>query len=357
MHAPGTTRGEGEGVEPAAAGRRRSGARRGIRRAVSAGMLGLAVVAAGACGAGTSSTAGQSTSGAAKGAGDAGAPNATIAAPAAPNADPASLNTNAVDQPASEQGRSVISSATLTVKVTDVGVAKDTAATAAEKAGGFLFAEQTTFGEQSKATMTLKVPPPAFRALLDELGHFGALAAEEVKSDDVTQQVIDLQARITATEASLGRTRDLLGGAKSLAEVAQLENEVVRRQADLESLRGQQKTLQSKVDMATIVLTLTGDKDATPAVQQQREEEERRRQEEERKKNEAKPLPGFFDGLSGGLSVAASIGTVFLAVVGALLPFLPLVIIAVVVVRLTNRRRRRSTGDADGPPPGSVPAG
>jgi len=91
-------------------------------------------------------------------------------------------------------------------------------------------------------------------------------------------------------------------------------------------------------------------------VQQQREEAERKRHEEERKKNEAKPLPGFFDGLSGGLSVAAGVGTVFLAIVGALLPFLPLVILAIVVLRLTSRRRRRSAGDGDGPPPGSVPA-
>ena len=329
------------------------------RRALAVGVIGLTVVAAGACSAGTSSsTASQSAGGAADRAAG-GAPNVASAPSTVPSADPASLNTNAVEQQqASEQGRSVISSATLTVKVGDVGVAKDAAAGAAEKAGGFLFAEQTTFGEKSQATVTLKVPPPAFRGLLDELGHLGALAAEEVKSDDVTQQVIDLQARITATEASLGRTRDLLGGAKSITEVQQLENEVVRRQSDLESLRGQQKTLQSKVDLATIVVTLSGDKDATPAVQQQRQEEERRRQEEERKRNEAKPLPGFFDGLNGGLGVAANVGTVFLAVLGALLPFVPIVIIVVVAMRLAQRsRRRRGTPDADGPPPGSVPAG
>ncbi len=318
--------------------------RRRARTALAVGLLGLTIAASAGCAKDTATSTSQAT-----GAGGSNAPTAANApkgdavagAPGSAAADPASLNTNAVNQPTAEPGRSVISSATLTVQVDDVGAAKDKAAGAAEKAGGFLFAEQTTFGEKSQATMTLKVPPPAFRGLLDELGHLGVLAAEEVKSDDVTQQVIDLQARITATEASLGRTRDLLGGAKSIAEVTQLENEVVRRQADLESLRGQQKTLQAKVDMATIVLTLSGDKDMTPAVQKQREEAERKRQEEERKKNEAKPLPGFFDGLSGGLRVATDVGTVCLAVIGALLPFLPLAILAYVVLRLTTRARRR----------------
>jgi hypothetical protein len=356
MDATGIARAEAHG---SGAGPQRRAPRRRARTAIAIGVLGVAVMTAGCAKSNdtSASTAKAPTPDAASAAKDQrGVPGN---APTAQNADPASLNTNAVDQPTAEAGRSVISSATVTVKVEDVGIAKDKAAGAAEKAGGFLFAEQTTFGEKSQATMTLKVPPPAFRALLDELGHLGVLAAEEVKSDDVTQQVIDIQARITATEASLGRTRDLLGGAKSIAEVTQLENEVVRRQADLESLRGQQKTLQAKVDMATIVLTLSGDKDATPAVQQQREEAERKRQEEERKKNEAKPLPGFFDGLSGGLSVAASVGTVCLAVIGALLPFLPLAILAYVVLRITTRARRRrdAAPGAAAAEPGSAPTG
>lgn len=283
-------------------------------------------------------------------------------APAAPGADgqPASFNTNALDQQGPEAGRAVISTATMTVKVDNVAPSKERAAAVAESAGGFLFAEQTTFGEKSRAVLTLKVPPAEFRKVLVALGELGALEAEEVKSDDVTQQVVDLDARILATEASLGRTRDLLGQAKSLVEISQLETEVVRRQSDLESLKGQRQTLQAKVDMATIVITLNGEKDSTPAIEQQRREEEQRRADEERKRNEAKPLPGFFDGLDGGLSVAKNVGTVTLAVIGALLPFLPLLVIAVVIVRVMRRGARRragGTGPASDPgPPAAAPA-
>lgn len=333
------------------------------RRAGVLAVVVLAVLAGGACGSSRSDTSSTAAPTAARGApaeGSTGKDANTAAgsktgqAATSPTGDPASFNAQVDGANDPQAGRSVISSATLTVNVDDVAVAKDAAATAAEKAGGYVFAEQTSFGSSSTARLTLKVPPPAFRRLLDDLGHLGALDAQQVKTDDVTQQVVDLQSRITATEASLERTRALLGGAKSITELSQLENEVVRRQSDLESLRGQQKTLEAKVDLATVDVTLAGKADATPAKQ----EEQRRREEEERKKHEDKPLPGFFDGLSGGLGVARDIGSVLLAAVGALLPFVPLLLLGYVVVRLARwSSRRRAPGATAGPPPPAAAAG
>lgn len=332
---------------------------RGARRAVGLAAVAIGVLAAGACG-GTSATSSRASDaagvapaaqGKASGATGSAADAAASPGGASANGQPASFNAPA-DGGDPQAGRSVISTATLTVKVDNVGPAKDKAADAAQRAGGFVFGEQTTFGQKSTALLTLKVPPAAFRPLLDELGHLGVLDAQEVKTDDVTQQVVDLQARITATEASLERTRALLGQAKSITELSQLENEVVRRQSDLESLRGQQKTLQAKVDLATITLTLSGDADATPAKQQ---EQEQRRLDEERRRNEAKALPGFFDGLSGGLTVAAGLASVAAAALGALLPFLPLALAAYVIVRLVRRASRRAAGRAAAATAGADP--
>lgn len=335
---------------------------RGARRAVGLAAVAIGVLAAGACGgtSATSSRAGDAASvapaapgAAGKASGATGSPADAAASAKGASADgqPASFNAPA-DGGDPQAGRSVISSATLTVKVDNVGPAKDRAADAAQGAGGYVFGEQTTFGQKSTSVLTLKVPPAAFRPLLDELGHLGVLDAQDVKTDDVTQQVVDLQARITATEASLERTRALLGQAKSITELSQLENEVVRRQSDLESLRGQQKTLQAKVDLATITLTLSGDADATPAKQQ---EQEQRRLDEERRRNEAKALPGFFDGLSGGLTVAAGLASVAAAALGALLPFLPLALAAYVIVRLVRRASRRAAGRAAAATAGADP--
>lgn len=226
----------------------------------------IGVLAAGACGGttATDSRAGDAPSVAPAAQGKANGATGSAADAAAcarrresTNGQSASFNA-AADGGDPQAGRSVISTATLTVKVDNVGPAEQGRRTAAQRAGGYVFGEQASFGQKSTTLLTLKVPPAAFRPLLDDSATSACSTAQEVKTDDVTQQVVDLQARITATEASLERTRALLGQAKSITELSQLENEVVRRQSDLESLRGQQKTLQGKVDLATITLTLSG---------------------------------------------------------------------------------------------------
>ena len=142
----------------------------------------------------------------------------------------ASFKVNALDPAAAPVG-SFISTATMTVEVASVNEAKPKVIAAAIAAGGGLFGEQTTFGDKAKSVITLKVPPAQFSKLLDDLSQLGTMAAEEVKTDDVTQQVVDLGARLKAAEASLGRTQLLLEQATSLTEIAALENEVARRQA------------------------------------------------------------------------------------------------------------------------------
>lgn len=259
----------------------------------------------------------------------------------------ASFKVDALDPAAAPVG-SFISTATMTIEVESVSEAKPKVVAAAIAAGGGLFGEQTTFGSGARSVITLKVPPAQFSKLLDDLATLGSLAAEEVKTDDVTQQVVDLGARLKASEASLQRTQLLLEQAKSLTEISALENEVARRQADVESLRGQQKTLDNRVNLATIVVTLSGEKDATAAVEEKRRQEELLRQQ-----REAKPLPGFGDGLEGGLGVARNVGTVALAGVGAALPFTPLVALLVVGYRLARRHQRKGSLA----PPAPTPAG
>jgi hypothetical protein len=204
----------------------------------------------------------------------------------------------------------------------------------AEGGGGGLFGEDTTFDGEARATITLKVLPTKFRQLLTDLGKLGAPEAQQVKTDDVTQQVIDLDARLSVAQEGLDRMRGLLTKASNLSDVATLESDVQRRQTEVEQLRGEQQTLSQRVDLATVILTIHGGgaiaavsspsttTTTAPAV--------------------APTLPGFTDGLQGGWKVFVNVGTVVLAGVGAALPFLPFVVIGLVAWRIGRRRRPRA---------------
>lgn len=270
-----------------------------------------------------------------------------VAAPAAPvPASVSEVSAAAAGAPdvlgAREQvtsGREFISTATMTVKADDLSATKLKAINAVEGKGGGLFGEETSFNGTARAQLTFKVPPQHFRGLLTELEGMGELLSQEVKTDDVTQQVIDLESRITAATASLDRTKLLLDKAGSMQEISALDGEVVRRQSELETLRGQQRTLGERTALATIVLTLV-DK-APPSMTTTSVPSDK-----------AAHLPGFNDGLQSGWKAFTDAGSVVLAVVGAVLPFMivvvPMMTIAWVLLRRRDRREARTAARAAG---------
>jgi len=259
-------------------------------------------------------------------------------------------NVESLDKPPAETGRKIVSTATMTVQVDDVVATKQKASALVTglEPNNVLFAEQTSLPtggtsgsvKSPTSTLTFKVAPDKFNEVLADLGGLGKLSAQEVKTDDVTQQVIDVDARVKAAEESTARVTDLVAKTSSLTELATLENEVEKRQADLESLRGQQRTLAARTDLATIILTLT----ATPPPPLTTEPAG------------PKPLPGFLDGLSGGWEAMVGVVTVVGAVAGALLPFAWIPVLLYVGWRLVRRRRLAEPEPTRPAPPAAAPA-
>jgi hypothetical protein len=156
-----------------------------------------------------------------------------------------------------QTGRSIIFTANLEVEVADVIAAGEQAQAAVAGLGGVLFGQETTTGAEAHSVLTIKVPPENFTEALHRLSGIGQLVSQSIYADDVTERVVDLQSRITTAEASVERLRTFLEGAESVQAVAALEAELLQRETDLELLRGELRTVQDQVALATIVLTLS----------------------------------------------------------------------------------------------------
>lgn len=154
-------------------------------------------------------------------------------------------------------GRSIVFTATVQVEVESVAVANDRAMTAIASVGGFLFGQRATTDPLPSSVLTFKVPPRSFADALTKLTGLGTLKDQNVSSEDVTERVVDLQSRILSSEASVKRLRELLTGAGDINTIAALEGQLLQRETSLEQLRGQLRTMQNLVDLATIELTLT----------------------------------------------------------------------------------------------------
>ncbi|MFR9776969.1 DUF4349 domain-containing protein [Micromonospora sp. MS34] len=299
--------------------------RGGRRRGVLLAAMGLAaVLVVGGCGADGGNSSSDSAAPAAGGAADAGAGTARDkAAPAATGSGDADLR---VDQ------RSIIYTGTMQVRVEDVDRAAREATTTTQAAGGFVGGDQrSSESADARAELTLRVPADRFSTVIDELAGLGEQERREIRTQDVTEETVDLDARIATQRARVDSARKLLARATTINELVTLENEVGRREADLASLEAKKRRLADLTALSTITVTFLGPDDTTA---------------------DEGPELGFLVGLRGGWDVFVTTFFVLLTVLGALLPF---ALVIGVPVGLLVRRARRARARR-GPPAGPAPA-
>ncbi len=217
-------------------------------------------------------------------------------------------------------GPALIRTGELSVQVRDVRRAADAAGALARGAGGAVQSEERSgSGEKASAVVVLRVPPRSFDQVLTRLSSLGKERDRQLGTTDVTDQVVDLDSRIGTQEASVARVRALLDRAGSLGEVVQIEGELTKRTADLESLQARLAALDEQVDLSTLTLRLDGDADpaAAPA---------------------SGPL-GFRDGLAAGWDAILVLGRAAGVTLGAVLPFSPLLLVAGALLWRSRSRR------------------
>ena len=161
-------------------------------------------------------------------------------------------------------GRDIIFRATITVESDDVSTASREAVAIIQGLGGIVFGQDTQTTPEPRTVMTFKVLPADFATALDRLAGVGELVDQSITADDVTERIVDLQSRINTAEASVLRLQDFLNEANDINIIAQLENQLLERETTLETLRGQLRTVQDQVDLATITLTLTQSPEVLP---------------------------------------------------------------------------------------------
>lgn len=198
--------------------------------------------------------------------------------------------------------------------------------------GGTVDNERTTNdkrGRIDRSTLVLRVPVAKFEAAKDALERLGTLKSSTESAKDVTTEVIDVNERVQTLQNSLDRLQRFQRSAQDVKDLIRFEEDITRRQSELQSLKAQQSYLRDQTSMSTITVRLT-----TPATYV----------EEPGALDDA----GFLSGLKGGWHALVGVVLVALTVAGALVPFL--VVGAVVgvptwlAVRALRRRRRLSPG-------------
>jgi hypothetical protein len=149
--------------------------------------------------------------------------------------------------------RMLVRRAAMDVVVEDVAAAAARVQSVVVNLSGYV--ERGQLGERS-ASFTLRVPEKALDATLDSLATLGSVASRTVSAQDVTEEAIDLDARLQSLIATRDRLRKLHDNATTVTEVIAVERELGRVQGEVDSLEGRLKHLRSSAALATIELSL-----------------------------------------------------------------------------------------------------
>jgi hypothetical protein len=171
--------------------------------------------------------------------------------------------------------RSIVYTVDLVVRVDDVEAAAVQAAEVADRFGGYVQSE-STYGsgvplpvepqpydttkiippvDQGQAVVVLRVPVDRYTDAVAELEALGQTVSRARSSDDVTEQVVDVESRIETQRAAIDRLQQLLATATTVSDVLAVESQLTTRVAELESLEARQEQLATLTSLATVTST------------------------------------------------------------------------------------------------------
>jgi hypothetical protein len=177
--------------------------------------------------------------------------------------------------------------------------------------------------QPSSASITVRVPAARLAETQAKLAPLGTIDSQAESQSDVTQQHVDMSARLKNLRAEEVRVRSFLGKAGDVGEMLAIERELTRIRGDIESMQAQVDYLERQSAMATLTLALS----QPGAI--------------------VRPAAtnwGFGESVTEGVQAAASLVRTMTTGAIAISPLVALALVLWLALRLARRARGRHNG-------------
>ncbi len=238
--------------------------------------------------------------------------------------------------------RMIIKNGEMTLLVADTDRAIDQATGVAVDTGGYIVSSKTWLDNGFKyATLTMGVPSDQFEVAQRRLrGLALEVQTDTASGQDVSQEYVDLQSRLTNLEATAARIRDFLKDAKKVDEALQVNQQLSEVENEIEQVKGRMQFLKDRSAFSTLAVTLNPQRPTpTPA---------------------PTPTPQVWQPGQTVEAAGNTLGNLLRGLVDAVIWFgivlLPLVIPVLALVALVVYFRRRSKKAVKAPQPPQPPA-
>jgi hypothetical protein len=156
--------------------------------------------------------------------------------------------------------RKIIRNADITIEVPSTVEAQHQVTSIAESHDGFVVtseAKQRESNDPAQRTLEIKlvvrVPSNQFGRAFDEIKKLaGNTPAEQVTSQDVTEDFIDLEARIKTQKALEVQFLEIMRQANKIADALEVQRQIAEVRTEIEKLEGRKRFLENRSSLSTI---------------------------------------------------------------------------------------------------------
>lgn len=235
--------------------------------------------------------------------------------------------------------RKIIRNAEMAIEVEEPAPAQQRISSIAESNGGFIVTSEIrqSGGSMSTVTITMRVPADKFGAAVEAIRTGGGtVLREKITGQDVTEEYIDLEARIRTKVALEQQFLEIMKRANTVSDALEVQTQIANVRTEIERLEGRKRFLENQSSLSTITVTISS---PSPVVRTE--------------------SSGFMAAIKRAFGDAIDVGSNiiigFIRLVGVTTPVLILIVLPILLIlrfawKLARKRWESRTAPADAPP-------
>jgi hypothetical protein len=115
--------------------------------------------------------------------------------------------------------------------------------------------DQNNYDRRLQFEQTIRIPSGQFDALMKAVEAIGEnVESRQITTEDVTEEYIDVEARLKTKKELEHRYIELLKKAKSVSDIVSIEGQIANTRSDIESMQGRLNYLLSQVSYSTLTI-------------------------------------------------------------------------------------------------------
>ncbi|MFW5868351.1 MAG: DUF4349 domain-containing protein [Armatimonadota bacterium] len=153
--------------------------------------------------------------------------------------------------------RKVIKTAEVDLEVEAIDAAQQQIIATVDRVNGFI--ESMTVNDYAtsrQAEIIARVPSDHFREVYEGVRELGDVTRDHIGGQDVTQEYMDLERRISNLQAQEERVREMFDEAQTVEDLLKVEQRLTEVRGQIETLQGRLRYLKDQVGFSTLTITL-----------------------------------------------------------------------------------------------------